>query len=95
MFSSKVKYELKEEGDLFFNFHRDNAIDTRFRDISSHSLKFTIWPSLSIGPTLRLLLYENKVNGTFLFQRQLGFETSLSFDLFNRREKMVQIQHKP
>jgi hypothetical protein len=94
-FGAKVRYVLTEEGDLFFNFHGDTAIDTRFRDISTHSLKFVVWPSLSIGPTLRLLLYQNKVNGDFLLQKQFGFETSLSFDLFNRREKMVQIRHKP
>lgn len=93
--TSKAKYVFNEEGDLFFNFHGDNAIDTRLRDISKHSLRFNIWPSLSIGPMLQILLYKNKVNGDFLFQRQFGFETSLSFDLFNRRERGVQIRHKP
>ena len=93
-FTDKVRYVLSEEGDFFFNFHGDNSIDTRLRDISKHSLKFTIWPSFSIGPSLQILLYRNKVNGEFLFQRQFGFETTLSFDLFNHREKMVQIKYK-
>jgi hypothetical protein len=93
--TSKAKYVFSEEGDYFFNSHGDNAIDTRLRDISKHSLKFNIWPSLSIGPTLQILLYKNKLNGDFLFQRQFGFETTLSFDLFNRRKKLVQIKHKP
>jgi hypothetical protein len=93
-FTDKVKYVLSEEGDFFFNFHGDNSIDTRLRDISKHSLKFAIWPSFSIGPSLQILLYRNKVNGDFLFQRQFGFETTLSFDLFNHREKMVQIKYK-
>ncbi|HEY8205329.1 MAG TPA: 5'-nucleotidase C-terminal domain-containing protein [Pyrinomonadaceae bacterium] len=92
--TSKAKYVFSEEGDYFFNFHGDNSIDTRLRDISKHSLKFNIWPSLSIGPTLQILLYKNKLNGDFLFQRQFGFETTLSFDLFNHREKMVQIKYK-
>jgi hypothetical protein len=93
--TSKAKYVFSEEGDYFFNFHGDTAIDTRLRDISKHSLKFAIWPSLSIGPALQILLYKNKVNGDFLIQRQFGFETTLSFELFNRREKMVQIENKP
>jgi hypothetical protein len=94
-FNPKVKYELTQEADFFFNFGQDNATDTRYRDISKHSLKFAVWPSLSIGPSLSLLLYKNKVNGDFLFQKVFALETSLSFDLFNRREKVVQIKHKP
>jgi len=93
--NTKMKYEFSDTGDYFFNFHNDNATDTRYRDESKHSLKFVIWPSLSVGPTLRLLLYKNKVNGDFLFQKEFGFETSFAFDLFNRREKGVQIRHKP
>jgi len=96
---SKVKYDLNQDGnqeaDFFFNFHQDKATDTRFLDRSTHSLKFTIWPSFSIGPTLRFLLYQNKVNRDFLFQKQFGFEANFSFNLFNPREKKIQIKHKP
>ena len=98
-FGSKVKYELNQgenqEADFFFNFHQDNAADTRFLDRSKQSLKFTIFPSLSIGPSLQLLLYRNKVNHDFLFQKQFGFEANFSFNLSNHRERMVQIKHKP
>lgn len=94
-FSAKVKYELNQEADFFFNFSQDNATDTRFRDISKHSLKFSIWPSFSIGPSLQLLFYQNKVNRDFLFQKQFGLEANIGFDLFNHREKGVQIKHKP
>lgn len=93
--NSKVSYVFSDKGNYFFNFSGDNATDTRYRDESKHSLKFTIWPSFSIGPSLRLLLYRNKVNKDFLFQKEFGFETSFAFDLFNRREKDVQIKHKP
>jgi hypothetical protein len=95
-FGPKVKYTLDEEADfLFVNFSRDTSLDTRFRDISKHSLSFSIFPSVSIGPTLRLLLYQNKVNRDFLFQREFGIETKISFDVFNRRETGVQFRNKP
>lgn len=98
-FGPKVKYDINQEGnqeaDFFFNFDQDNSADTRFLDRSKHSLKFTIWPSFSIGPSLQFLLYRNKVNHDFLFQKQFGFEANFSFNLSNHREKMVQIKHKP
>ena len=94
--TSKIKYDLTQEADFFFvNFHRDNATDTRYRDLSRNSIKFAIWPSFSIGPTLQLLFYQNKVNRDFLFQKQFGLEATVSFDLFNSREKAVQLKHKP
>jgi hypothetical protein len=94
-FGTKVKYELKQEADVFFNFSGDNATDTRYRDVSNNSLKFFVWPNFSIGPTLQFLFYRNKVNGDFLFQKKFGLETTLSFDIFNRREKRVQLTRKP
>jgi len=94
-FGDKIKYELTDLGNFFFNFSGDNSTDTRYWDKSKHSLKFTIFPSFSIGPSLELLLYKNKINRDFLLQRQFGFEASFAFDLFNRREKGVQIKHKP
>ena len=95
-FGPRVKYVLDEEADfLFKNFRQDTSIDTRFRDISKHTLSFSIWPSISIGPTLRLFLYQNKVNRDFLIQKEFGIETSISFDIFNRRETGVQFKYKP
>ncbi|HVS83788.1 MAG TPA: 5'-nucleotidase C-terminal domain-containing protein [Pyrinomonadaceae bacterium] len=98
-FGSKVKYDINQEGnqeaDFFFNFDQDNSADTRFLDRSKHSLKFIIWPSFSIGPSLQFLLYRNKVNHDFLFQKQFGFEANFSFNLSNHREKEVQIKYKP
>lgn len=95
-FGSRVKYIFDDEGDfLFVNFRKDTTLDTRFRDISKHSLSFSIFPSISIGPTLRLLLYQNKVNRDFLVQREFGIETKVSFDIFNRRETGVQFKNKP
>jgi hypothetical protein len=94
-FGTKVKYELKQEADFFFKFNGDNATDTRYRDVANNSLKFFVWPNFSIGPTLQLLFYRNKVNGDFLFQKKFGLETTISFDIFNRREKRVQLTRKP
>lgn len=95
-FTPRVKYELEETGDFFFvNFSQDTSVDTRFRSISKHRLSFVVWPSVSIGPALDLLLYQNKIHRDFLFQRQFGFETRISFDVFNRREKGAQFKHKP
>jgi hypothetical protein len=94
-FGPRVKYTLEDEADfLFVKFHRDTTLDTRFRDISKHSLSFSIFPSVSIGPTLRILLYQNKVDRHFLFQREFGIETKISFDIFNRRETGVQFRNK-
>jgi hypothetical protein len=95
-FGPRVKYVLDDEGDfLFVNFRKDTTLDTRFRDISKHSLSFSIFPSISIGPTLRLLLYQNKINRHFLVQKEFGIETKISFDIFNRRETGVQFRNKP
>ncbi len=95
LFSKKVTYELTQTADFFFNFSQDNATDARYRDESKNSLKFNIFPSFYIGPSFRWLLYENKINKKFLFQREFGFETTFSFNLFNHREKVVQIRNKP
>jgi hypothetical protein len=54
-----------------------------------------VWKNFSFGPTLDLLLYQNKRNRSFLFQQQWGFETKLNFDIFNRRERGSQIRQKP
>jgi hypothetical protein len=105
-FHEKVKFELTDEGDLFFaNLAQDIGTDTRFRDLSKSSLKFTIFPSFSIGPSLNLLLYQNQasldpgtgqpIKNSFLSQKTFGFEASFSFNWFNRREAGVQIKHKP
>ena len=89
---SRMKYELTQDADYFFvNFHRDTTIDTRFRYNSKNRLSFMVWPNFSIGPTLELFMYQNKVNRNFLFQRTLGIETKFTFDVFNRREKKSQI----
>lgn len=95
-FGPRVKYTLDDEADfLFVNFARDTSLDTRFRDISKHSLSFSIFPSISIGPTLRLLLYQNKgAERHFLVQKEFGIETKISFDIFNRRETGVQFKNK-
>ncbi|HEX3250247.1 MAG TPA: hypothetical protein VHS05_12525 [Pyrinomonadaceae bacterium] len=89
---SKLKYEVTQDADFFFvKFDRDTTIDTRFRYNSKNRLSFMIWPNFSIGPTLDLFMYQNKVNRNFLFQRTLGIETKLFFDIFNRREKKAQV----
>jgi hypothetical protein len=101
----KLKFELSDEGDFYFAAPRLDIInDTRFRDISKSSLKFTVFPSFTIGPSLNLLLYRNQtgldknfqpIGGDFLSQKTFGLEASFSFDWFNRREAGVQIKHKP
>jgi hypothetical protein len=104
-FHEKVKFEITDDGDFFFADSAQNiSTDTRFRDLSKSSLKFTVFPSFSIGPSLQLLLYRNKATrdatgnqtgGDFLSQKTFGFEASFSFNWFNRREAGVQIKHKP
>jgi hypothetical protein len=95
-FNSKITYQLDQEANFFFvSFHTDNPVDTWLLDKSKHRLLFNVFPSLSIGPSLELLFYKNKVNRDLLRQSQFGFETTFSFDLFNRREPGVQIKHKP
>jgi hypothetical protein len=90
---SKMKYEVTQDADFFFvKFHRDTSIDTRFRYNSKNSLAFMIWPNFSIGPTLELLMYQNKDKGNFLFQRTLGIEMKFNFDILNRREKGAQVR---
>jgi hypothetical protein len=81
-----------QDADFFFvKFDRDTTIDTRFRYNSKNRLSFMIWPNFSIGPALDLFMYQNKVNRNFLFQRTLGVEMKLYFDVFNRREKKAQV----
>jgi len=95
-FGPKVKYEFSDEGDFFAkNFDSDLVTDTRFRDYSKHSIKFSVWPSLSFGPALNLLLYQNKINKNWLTQKQFALEATMSFGLFNSREKSVQLRNKP
>jgi len=95
-FGEKVKYELEDEGNYFFvKFHEDTSVDTRLLDISKHRLRFFIWPSVSIGPTYQFLFYRNKRTDHWLTQRQFTFETVITFDLFNRRERQIQFKNKP
>jgi hypothetical protein len=92
-FTPTFAYSVTQDADWFFvNFGRDTEIDTNFRYNSKSSLDFKILPSWSVGPTLELLMYQNKRNRDFLFQYTLGVQTKISFDLFNRREPFVQIK---
>lgn len=89
---SHVKYELTHDADFFFvNFSGDTSIDTRFRYNAKSRVSVMIFKNLSIGPTLDLFMYQNKENRNFLFQRSIGIETKISFDIFNRREKGAQV----
>jgi hypothetical protein len=92
---SKVKYEFTDEGNFFFNSHGDNVSDTRLWDSQKHGLKIAVFSSLSIGPSYQMIFFRNKINNDFLFQKQLGIETTFAFDVFNRRERKVQVMHKP
>ncbi len=95
-FGPRLKYELDGTGDYFiFNFPEDTTLDTRFRFDLKHRLSFVLWPSVSIGPVWDMLLYKNKINKDFLFQKQLGVELKVSFDLFNRRDIGAQLKNKP
>lgn len=92
---SKFKYEFSDEGNFFFNSHGDNVSDTRLWDSQKHALKIEVFSSLSIGPSYQMIFFRNKINRDFLFQKQFGIETTFAFDVFNRRERKVQVMHKP
>lgn len=91
----KFKYEFSDEGNFFFNSHGDNVSDTRLWDSQKHGLKIEVFSSLSIGPSYQMIFFRNKINNDFLFQKTLGIEMSFAFDVFNRRERKVQVMHKP
>jgi hypothetical protein len=97
---TRVSYVFTDTGDWFFaNFGSENSTDIRFRDISQHQLRFSIFPSLSIGPEVDLLLYENKslgtLKGTFLRQDQILMKAQFGFDIFNMRKKLDQLEYAP
>jgi hypothetical protein len=97
---TKVSYVFTDSGDWFFvNFASQNSTNTLFRDIEQHQLRFTIFPSLSIGPEFDLLLYENKTVGTlrgqFLRQDQIIMRANFGFDWFNLRKTKNQIEYAP
>jgi 2',3'-cyclic-nucleotide 2'-phosphodiesterase (5'-nucleotidase family) len=99
-FHPKVSYVLTDTGDWFFvHYHTDNSTDTRFRDVEQHQLKLDIFPSLSIGPEIDFLFYENSSSGPFTthFLRQdvLMMKAQFSFDLFNGRKAWQQIKYAP
>lgn len=90
-----VKYVLDDDGDFFpVNFSTDNATDTRFRYFTRHSVKWEIWKSLSVGPSYRLFLFQNKVNKDRLVQQQFLFEMDLGFDIFNWREGWREVRYR-
>lgn len=97
---TRISYVFTDTGDWFaVNFGTENSTDTRFRDIEQHQLRFIIFPSLSIGPELDLLLYENKslgtLHGTFLRQDQIIMKAQFGFDLFNLHKKLDQLEYAP
>jgi hypothetical protein len=97
---NKVSYSFTDTGDWFLvNFGTESTTDTRFRDLEQHQIKFNIFPSLSIGPELDLLFYENQssgpLKGAFLRQDQILRKAQFGFDLFNLRKKLNQIQYAP
>jgi hypothetical protein len=96
----RIHYVFTDTGNWYVaNFNSENTTDTRFLDLEQHQLRFTIFPSLFIGPELDLLLYENKSSGTlqgsFLRQDQILVKAQFGFDLFNRRKKLDQIEYAP
>lgn len=99
-FHPRVSYVLTDVGDWFFvHYGTENSTTTLLRDYSQHQLKFTIFPSFSIGPELDVLLYRNKsvgpLQGHFLFQDQFIMKAQWNFDLFNKRDKRRQIEYAP
>ncbi|HET6844311.1 MAG TPA: 5'-nucleotidase C-terminal domain-containing protein [Candidatus Angelobacter sp.] len=99
-FHPRVSYVLTDAGDSFFvHYNTDNSTGTLFRDYSQHQLKFTIFPSFSIGPELDLLFFENKSvgqqKGHFLRQQMLIMKAQFSFDLFNHRKLEDQVVYAP
>jgi 5'-nucleotidase-like protein len=95
-----VSYVFTDTGDWFFvHFHTDNSTDTRFRDVEQHQLKLTLFPSLSIGPEVDLLFYENasagNLGGRFLRQDQVMMKAQFNFDVFNYRKLRQQLKYAP
>lgn len=99
-FHPRVSYVFTDTGDWFFvHYSSDNSTDTRFRDTEQHQLKFTIFPSLSIGPEVDLLLYQNsstaQLPGHFLRQDTVMMKAQFNFDLFNSRKLWQELQYAP
>jgi hypothetical protein len=99
-FHPRVSYVFTDTGDWFFvHYSSDNSTDTRFRDTEQHQLKFTIFPSLSIGPEVDLLLYQNsstaQLPGHFLRQDTVMMKAHFNFDLFNGRKLWQELQYAP
>ena len=99
-FHPKVSYVFTDSGDWYFvHYGSDTSTDTRFRDIEQHQLKLAIFPSLSIGPEVDLLLYKNAsttlLPGRFLRQDTVMMKAQFSFDLFNARKLRDQIEYLP
>lgn len=97
-FHPKVSYVLTDAGDWFWvRFHSDNSTDTLVRDYSQHLLKFSVFPSLSIGPEVDVLFYCNKsvpqLRGHCLRQHQLVMKAQFAFEWFNRRKIWRQIEY--
>jgi hypothetical protein len=91
---TNVTYVLTNTGDYFFNSSGDNSANTRFRDTFTHSLQFLVIPSLSFEPTLTMYLYMNKIQNTFLFQRQYVVKVNYSFDWTNIHSSRKEFQYK-
>lgn len=99
-FHPKVSYVFTDTGDWYFvHYGSDVSTDTRFRDFEQHQLKLDIFPNLSIGPEVDLLLYKNAsttlLPGRFLRQDTLMMKAQFSFDLFNSRKMGEQIKYAP
>ena len=89
-----MKYEPSYEGDVFINFSGDTSTDTKWRHILKQNLKLSVLPNLSVGPTWQVLWYRSKNIDTYLIQHLVTLEVSYGFDLFNRRERDVQLKRK-
>lgn len=99
-FHPRVSYIFTDTGDWFFvHYSSDNSTDTRFRDTEQHQLKFTIFPSFSIGPEVDILLYRNsstpQLPGHFLRQDTVMMKAQFNFDLFNGRKLWQELQYAP
>lgn len=93
-FLPKTSYQFEDQGDFFFVHGGDNSSDTRIRNTAVQTIKFQIFPNLSIEPTYTIFLFRNKVANNRLVQQQTSIKFNYTFDLSHKHNRREQFKFK-